>query len=98
VKDLTAKVPTGKGTQTYLRAILLVIDHTAYHVGQFVAVRRALGVWKQAASRGSQGERKPARARRQQHQARRLRRARRLLITNIYWRRRSIQAPVTPHR
>jgi uncharacterized damage-inducible protein DinB len=46
VEDLTAKVPTGKGNQTYLRAILLVADHTAYHVGQLVAVRRALGIWK----------------------------------------------------
>lgn len=46
VEDLTANVPTGKGTQTYLRAILLAADHTAYHVGQLVAVRRALGVWK----------------------------------------------------
>jgi uncharacterized damage-inducible protein DinB len=45
VDDLTAKVPTGKDTQTYLRAILLVADHAAYHVGQLVAVRRALGVW-----------------------------------------------------
>lgn len=45
VKDLTATVPTGKGTQTYLRAILLVADHNAYHVGQLVAVRRALGIW-----------------------------------------------------
>ena len=46
VEDLTATVPTGTGNQTYLRAILLVADHTAYHVGQLVAVRRALGVWK----------------------------------------------------
>jgi uncharacterized damage-inducible protein DinB len=46
VEDLTAKVPTGKATQTYLRAILLAADHAAYHVGQLVAVRRALGVWK----------------------------------------------------
>ena len=46
IEDLTAKVPTGKGNQTYLRAILLVADHTAYHVGQLVAVRRALGIWK----------------------------------------------------
>ena len=45
VEDLTATVPTGKGNQTYLRAILLVADHTAYHVGQLVAVRRALGIW-----------------------------------------------------
>jgi uncharacterized damage-inducible protein DinB len=46
IEDLTAKVPTGKAGQTYLRAILLVIDHTAYHVGQLVALRRALGIWK----------------------------------------------------
>jgi uncharacterized damage-inducible protein DinB len=46
VPDLTATVPTGKDRQTYLRAILLVADHTAYHVGQLVAVRRALGLWK----------------------------------------------------
>jgi uncharacterized damage-inducible protein DinB len=45
VKDLTATVPTGKGDQTYLRAILLVADHNAYHLGQLVAVRRALGIW-----------------------------------------------------
>ena len=45
VEDLTATVPTGKGSQTYLRAILLTADHTAYHVGQIVAVRRALDIW-----------------------------------------------------
>ena len=43
--DLTATVPTGTGQQSYLRALLLIIDHTAYHVGQIVAVRRALGIW-----------------------------------------------------
>jgi hypothetical protein len=46
VDDLTAKVPTGTDGQTYLRAILLVADHTAYHVGQLVALRRALGIWR----------------------------------------------------
>lgn len=45
VEDLAARVPTGKDKQTYLRALLLVADHTAYHVGQLVALRRALGVW-----------------------------------------------------
>ena len=44
--DLFALVPTGKGQQTYLRAILLVADHNAYHLGQLVAVRKALGVWR----------------------------------------------------
>jgi len=45
-KDLYALVPTGKGQQTYLRAVLLVSDHNSYHLGQIVAVRRALGAWK----------------------------------------------------
>ena len=45
IPDLTATVPTGSDNQTYLRAILLVADHTAYHVGQIVSVRRALGIW-----------------------------------------------------
>ena len=45
-EDLYALVPTGKGDQTYLRAILLLVDHNTYHLGQIVAVRRALGLWK----------------------------------------------------
>ena len=43
--DLLTPVPTGEPTQTHLRNLLLAIDHNAYHVGQLVAVRRALGVW-----------------------------------------------------
>jgi uncharacterized damage-inducible protein DinB len=43
--DLTAEIPWGDG-QTYLRCILLVIDHTSYHVGQMVMVRRLIGAWK----------------------------------------------------
>ena len=43
--DLTVSVPTGKPAQTYLRAILLAADHVAYHVGQIVMVRKALGAW-----------------------------------------------------
>ena len=42
--DLSARIPHGSG-QTYLREVILVADHTAYHVGQIVAVRRALGSW-----------------------------------------------------
>lgn len=42
--DLFARIPHGSG-QTYLRELLLVADHTAYHVGQVVALRRQLGVW-----------------------------------------------------
>jgi uncharacterized damage-inducible protein DinB len=43
--DLFATIPHGSG-QTYLRELVLVIDHNAYHVGELVAVRRALGVWE----------------------------------------------------
>jgi uncharacterized damage-inducible protein DinB len=43
--DLFARIPHGSG-QTYLRELLLVADHNAYHVGQLVALRRALGEWK----------------------------------------------------
>jgi uncharacterized damage-inducible protein DinB len=42
--ELTAPIPRGTG-QTYLRTILVAIDHTAYHVGQIVTVRRLLGAW-----------------------------------------------------
>jgi uncharacterized damage-inducible protein DinB len=42
--ELTAAIPHGTG-QTYLREVLLVADHTAYHVGQIVLVRRLLGIW-----------------------------------------------------
>jgi hypothetical protein len=42
--DLLAKIPHGSG-QTYLRELLLVADHTAYHVGQLVLLRRFLGDW-----------------------------------------------------
>jgi len=43
--DLFARIPHGSG-QTYLRELILVADHNAYHVGQIVAARRALGDWK----------------------------------------------------
>jgi hypothetical protein len=42
--DLTAKIPRGKG-QTYLRTILVAVDHASYHVGQLVSVRRLLDAW-----------------------------------------------------
>jgi uncharacterized damage-inducible protein DinB len=43
--DLTARIPHGQG-QTYLRELVLVADHTAYHVGELVVMRRLLGIWK----------------------------------------------------
>jgi uncharacterized damage-inducible protein DinB len=42
--DLGAKVPNGNG-QTFLRELLVVIDHTAHHLGQLIVVRRLLGIW-----------------------------------------------------
>ncbi len=43
-RDLTAPIPHGEG-RTYLRQLMLVADHTAYHTGQIVSLRRALGDW-----------------------------------------------------
>jgi hypothetical protein len=43
-KDLYAPIAHGDG-QTLLREALLVADHNAYHLGQFVLVRRMLGAW-----------------------------------------------------
>ena len=42
--DLTSCIPHGQG-QTYLREIVLAADHTAYHLGELVVVRRLLGIW-----------------------------------------------------
>ena len=42
--DLYAKIPWGDG-QTILREAMLVADHNAYHLGQVVTVRQALGAW-----------------------------------------------------
>lgn len=41
---LEDKIPHGSG-QTYLRELLLVADHTAYHLGELIVVRRLLGAW-----------------------------------------------------
>jgi uncharacterized damage-inducible protein DinB len=42
--DLTARIPRGTG-QTYLRTVLVAVDHASYHTGQIVSVRRLLGAW-----------------------------------------------------
>ncbi len=44
-RDLFAPIPHGSG-QTLLREALLITDHNAYHLGQIVLVRKALGAWK----------------------------------------------------
>jgi uncharacterized damage-inducible protein DinB len=43
--DLHRAFPWGD-RQTLLREALLLADHNAYHVGQIVDLRRALGIWK----------------------------------------------------
>lgn len=43
--DLTARIPHGSG-QTCLRELVLVADHTAYHLGELIVLRRLLGIWK----------------------------------------------------
>jgi len=45
--DLYKKIPHGDG-QTILREALLLADHNAYHLGQVVDLRRALGAWPDA--------------------------------------------------
>ena len=42
--DLFKPLPHGDG-QTLLREVLLAADHGAYHLGQLILVRRALGAW-----------------------------------------------------
>jgi len=44
--DLFATIPHGSG-QTYLRELILTLDHNAHHLGELIALRRALGVWHQ---------------------------------------------------
>lgn len=45
--SLDATIPHGQG-QTYLRELLLAADHTAYHIGELIVVRRLLGAWPPA--------------------------------------------------
>lgn len=42
--DLFARIPWGEG-QTPLREFLLAADHSAYHLGELVLLRRLLGNW-----------------------------------------------------
>jgi len=43
--NLYAKIPWGDG-QTLLREVLLACDHTSYHLGEMVLLRRQLGAWE----------------------------------------------------
>lgn len=43
--DLLSIIPHTK-EHTYLREILLVIEHNAYHIGKILDIRKSLGDWK----------------------------------------------------
>jgi hypothetical protein len=45
--DLYERIPHGQ-RQTILREALLLADHNAYHLGQLVYLRRALGTWPES--------------------------------------------------
>jgi hypothetical protein len=45
--DLHAPFPWGDG-QSLLREALLLADHNAYHLGQLVDLKRALGIWHES--------------------------------------------------
>jgi hypothetical protein len=44
--NLYATIPWGKNGETLLREVLLAADHTSYHVGELILLRRVLGKWK----------------------------------------------------
>lgn len=43
-KDLLAPIPATGGQ--IFRGAMQIIDHTSYHLGEFVLMRRAMGIWK----------------------------------------------------
>lgn len=43
-RDLTAPLPGTPG-HTILREVLILADHNAYHLGQVIVLRKALGAW-----------------------------------------------------
>ena len=44
--NLYATIPWSKNNETLLREVLLAADHTSYHLGEMILLRRALGIWK----------------------------------------------------
>jgi hypothetical protein len=43
--DLLSIIP-GSTEYTYLREIVIIIEHNAYHLGKIMDIRKALGNWK----------------------------------------------------
>jgi DinB superfamily len=44
--NLYATIPWGKNNETLLREVLLAADHTSYHVGELILLRKMIGLWK----------------------------------------------------
>jgi hypothetical protein len=44
--DLYAPIPWWRRPISILREAMLIGDHNAYHIGQMIGLRRALGIWK----------------------------------------------------
>jgi hypothetical protein len=44
--NLYDTIPWADDKQTLLREVLLAADHTSYHLGELVVLRRLLGIWK----------------------------------------------------
>lgn len=42
--DLSGEIPHAPG-YTYIREFTLVIDHNAYHIGEFAILRQVMGTW-----------------------------------------------------
>jgi hypothetical protein len=42
--DLYARIPWG-GDHTFVREVLIVSDHNAYHTGEFAIMRQVMGTW-----------------------------------------------------
>lgn len=45
-RDLLAPIPHAPGRQTLAREAMLLVDHTAYHIGQLILLRRVLEAWE----------------------------------------------------
>ena len=43
--DLLSMIPGSVNEFTYLREIMIIIEHNAYHLGKIVDIRKALGDW-----------------------------------------------------
>ena len=43
--DLLSVIPGSVNEFTYLREIMIIIEHNAYHLGKIVDIRKALGDW-----------------------------------------------------